>query len=352
MEIFYKDGPHKDFLNIPLLLNQGVYHILMTGARGIGKTFGVVEDCIINNPRQFIYMRRTPAELEAIYKSEGINPFKGFNRFYKRNLGLMQTSRYTGIITEREVNEDGKLIPVGEPLGICLALKSIAKIRGFDGSDYDTVFYDEFIPENHVEKIRDECTAFLNALETMGRNRELIGMGAQQIILASNANKLDNEIYLGLGLVTRVERMQRKGQIVSLLKNRDILLINIPNSPVSERKSETTLYKFAQGTAFSDMSLHNKFLDSEESAQIRSRPLAEYNPVFAVGEICVYQHKTLDEFYCCSKVSGTPPRYGVGEVELKRVKHDYRWIVLAYMDNAIIFESRTCELLFRRYLQC
>lgn len=346
MDIYKTSG----YLDIPLLFKQGMPFIFATGARGTGKTYGVFEYSI-ENALQFIYMRRTMAEVEVLWKDESLNPFLPFNRNTGHNIGIVRRSKYTGIITERELNSDGTMTPTGQPLGLVVALSTFANLRGFNGLQYKLLFYDEFIPELHVRPIREEHMAFMNVYETVNRNRELEGEPPLLCFCASNANRLDNPLYLGLGLVSKVDRMKREKQLVSVLAKRGILLVNMENSPISKLKEDTALYRMAAGTGFDRMALHNQYIGEEEQGAIGSRPLKEYTPLCAVGEICIYKHKSRRNYYISLHVSGTPPVFGVGDAERKRFRKSFGWLWAAYLDNLIYFESRICEILLTKYFE-
>lgn len=71
--------------------------------------------------------------------------------------------------------EDGKPKQCLEKYGIGMTLPSIANIRGFNGSQFEDVVFDEFIPERIVIKRKAEGDALLNAYVTINGNRELEG---------------------------------------------------------------------------------------------------------------------------------------------------------------------------------
>lgn len=332
MNLYLENG----FVDIAAIVKTGIPFIFIWGGRGTGKTYGML-DYVVENDIRFMLMRRTQTQLDLISKPE-FSPFKSVNRDRGRNVEIKSISKYNGGVYD------------GEQLhGYTCALTTIANIRGFDGSDVDILIYDEFIPEAHSRPIKEECSAFLNAYETINRNRELQGRKPLQVVCLANSNDLGNPLFMGLHLVTKAEKMNRTGQEYSIDKKRGIMLVNLCKSEISNMKQNTALYRMTGNTEFSRMSLSNEFIGENERGRIGSRPLKEYNPVCVVGELCIYRHKSENIYYCSSHVSGSPPVYGVGDVELTRFKRVYMWLWYAYLDRKVDFEERICEFLLTKY---
>ena len=85
--------------------------------------------------------------------------------------------------------------------------------------------------------------------------------------------------------------------------------------------------------------------------QYKSKSLKEYKPMLAVGELVVYRHKSRQEFYISPHRSGNPPYYGTSKQELTRFRLQNRWLVAAYINQQISFESYFCEALLCQYLK-
>lgn len=346
----YDDNGYLSFKNI---LSQKTPFNFITGARGTGKTYGGLEIGVERHADglgSFILMRRTMGEAELLWRDEQLNPFTQLNIDKGWNIGIVRASKYTGAIVSRETNHDGTMRVVGEPIGIVLALSTVANLRGFNGAQFSYIFYDEFIPETHVRPIKDEHLAFLNAYETINRNRELCGAPPVLCVCASNSNRLDNPLYTGLNLVTKVDSMKQRGQMVSTLHDRGITLINMERSPVSQKKADTALYKMARGTSFGEMALENKYIGESERTNNGTRPLAEYTPLCNVGELGIYKHKSRLEWYVTKHQPRGVESYGMGDTERARFRRAYPWLWLAYLRKQVFFESRICEILLTNVL--
>ena len=339
------------YLDFQYIMDHSLTYTFIVGGRGIGKTFGALK-YVLNNDIKFIFLRRTQTQIDMI-KNEDLNPFRALESVLGDDYATA-TKKINKNITacyRAERDADGILQPHGKPIGYLMALSTIANIRGFDASDVDCLIYDEFIGEKHESKIQHEGTAFLNAIETIARNREISGGKPLKVIGLSNSNMLANPLFVELQIVTECERMLKKSQTIRNVPARDLTLIMLNTTPVSEKKAQTSLYKLAgRDSSFSKMALDNEFT-AEEMTDIKSLSLKEYKPVVSVGELNIYRHKSRNEYYITGHTSGSPSQYDTSPMELKRFKHDWYYLWLAYMRRAIIFESYIYKVLFEKYYE-
>lgn len=247
-------------------------------------------------------------------------------------------------------DEDGIVHAGGNPLGIAVGLSVMGNLRGWSAEDYTIMIMDEFIPEKHEHPLRNEATAFFNAYETINRNRELQGLPALKALFLSNANDLTNDYFLTLNLINKADSMKVNKEDEYHDPARSLSIYMPHDSPISEAKKQTALYKLTEGTPYSHMALDNDFVD-EDRGTISSRSLREYVSIVKVGELVIYKHKSLSQFYACLHLTGTCPEYGITEIELKRFTSNYIYLWSAYLANNIIFETYTCEALFRKYFK-
>ena len=318
----------------------------IVGARGIGKTFGILK-YMIDHGIRFIYMRRTQTQIDLI-RSDELNPFKALHSALGDKYLFTVRTVNKNIAGVYRVNED--LDASGAPIGYMLALSTVANIRGFDASDVDYLIYDEFIGEKHEKPIRSEGSAFLNAIETIGRNRELTGAEPLKVICLSNSTNLANPIFVELKIITQCEKLIKKGRDEIYLPDRGISLYIIKKSPISAKKKQTALYRFAgQESDFAQMALDNEFT-KEYFGQVKSRKLTEFSPLVSVGEICIYKHKSRREWYVTDHVSGHPEIYDSSEVELMRFRSDYYYLKLAHLNRHVFFMSYIQQILFEEYM--
>ena len=159
------------WLNISYLGRQPVWLIVIIGKRQVGKTYGVLQ-YMLDNDLYHILLRRTTAEIDTISSTPDLNPFKVFEPKY--HVGLFKKGRFCEI--KNYFTDPDGAIEQGKQRGIATSLSQIASIRGFNGSAFTDLVFDEFIPEKGVVTRKTEGDAFLNAYTTINGNRELSGM--------------------------------------------------------------------------------------------------------------------------------------------------------------------------------
>lgn len=333
MNIYDVDG----YLNIEKIINLPYTYIFVIGGRGTGKTYGALQ-YVINNNIKSILMRRTQSQLDIINKPD-FAPIRP----------VCLDEGYTYSVKPISKQSAGYYIDDDNlPLITTAAVSTIANMRGFDASDRKIIIFDEFIPERHEKPIKNEAEAFLNAYETINRNRELQGDPPVKVLALANSNDIMNQLFIYLKLINPVARMIDKGNETWFDNKRSIAIIMPNKSPISEAKVETSLYKLAGDGDFTRMAIDNSFKNAN-SDMIKSRPLREYILRYSVGELNIYEHKSTREAYCSLHRSGTPRKeYPYKESELKRIRVDLIRYLKLFMTHNIYFEDIYCEALFRK----
>ena len=336
----------KGYLDMGEILAHVPPFVWMWGGRGIGKTYGALKAVRYDTPRKFILMRRTQKQIDMIYNPM-LHPFKKIDKDVGKSTVIVKDGDigvfYTGV-----KDDEGKLVPQGEPLGYAMSLATIYNVRGIDLQEVKVLIFDEFIPEPRERKMKDEYGAFKNAYETINRNRELEGLPPLQLIALTNSNTLGNPYFLGMKVIRVVDTMVKKKREIWTDPDRGLMLINIPRSPISEKKSKTALYLLDADDEYSRMSLGNEYSLDYCSNQ-GSFPLRELKPICVVGELCIYRHKSRDIIYIASHVSGSPRVYHADDTSLMRFRHDYWALWKVYLDHNIVFQDIMCEILWKKY---
>lgn len=334
------------YVNIPEVLKHEATFIFIYGGRGTGKTYGALKE-MIEGEHHFIYMRRLAAQTDIV-KKESMQPYKTLNDDMGWSIQPFPINKYISAFYESDVNEDGKVIPVGDQHGLLTSLSTFSNLRGVDGSDIDTIILDEFIPELNERPIKGEADALFNAYETINRNRELKGEDPVKLLCLANSNRIDNPLFMELKLVRKAEKIRQDGKEYLYDPKRKMLLIDLYKSQISEAKSDTALYQLTKGTEFYEMAIRNSFIN-EERGRIETRPIKEYRPVVSIGEITVYKHKSRREYYITTFRSGSPDSYTTGEKDRERFRKKYLYLWQCYMRREVVFEEYMSEILFDKY---
>lgn len=282
-ELYTRDG----WINAEEPLNTRAPFVILIGGRGIGKTYGVFK-FLLENKQRFIYLRRSQVQIDAC-KVQELSPFNAVSRDMGLAIDSGSLSKYVAGFYRKE-GENKELFSVG------FALSTFANVRGFDASNYDFIVFDEFIPEKHERPINHEGEAFLNVLETINRNRELQGLPAVKTIMISNANKLDSPILSAIGALQPVDKMIRGGKSFGRFYDGDLEIYRYTDSPISDKKRDTALYRMSNISDFVGMALNNSFGD-ETYTNVKGLPIQEFHPFASTRNITVLRHKSDGRWY-------------------------------------------------------
>lgn len=321
------------YLNMREILDDDRYPFLFgVGARGIGKSYGVL-DYLINQDRKFILLRLTQTEVDTISTPES-NPFKALGKEIEARVRLKKIDKYiTGIY------KDGNLA------GLVMALTTFAKVRGADFSDYDFIFLDEFIPEKHIKKISKLGEALKNCYETVNRNRELQGRPPVKLICMANAMNFGNDILIEFNLAAIINKMAKTKQQFYFAPERGLMLIYPQNSPVSQKKAETALYKLKG--RYNDMALSNEFREYYDG-NVRPQNLKGYRPKYIFDDMCFYRSINANRtYYVTTTAKGQFNEvYQYTDYEQMVFIEKHMMLHDLYLQGKILFETAELELKF------
>lgn len=312
--------------------------VFVYGGRGIGKTFGEAGIITGEGRGRCLFLRRTKTEYDIVTSKE-MNTFSDYNVETGHSLQF-EPQRGFSII------KDGS-----ENVGLCAALSTFSNLRGggFEQFGIDYLLYDEFIPERHKSKIRNESDVLLNIYETINRNRELKGRDPLKMRCFANSNDIRNPIFIGLNLVTMAEKMIERDLEIVTDADRGIALIDCRKSPISKRKAETALYRLSRDSEFFNMAVKNEF-NSGLFPSVH-RKLIEYRPAVNVGEIGIYTHKSSGKIYVCAAKNPTVQTFAATDTQLEMFRIKWGSLYDSFYSGRIEFESQLGQLLFLTYFK-
>ena len=141
--------------------------------------------------------------------------------------------------------------------------------------------------------------------------------------------------------------MKKKHQTQYVDRDLGLSVYLLNDSPISAEKRETALYKLTMGEGdFSDMALNNSF-SKDNYTDIGSRPLSEYNPVAAIGSICLYRHKSTYHWYVSETKSGKPKEFENTLTDRQRFR---KYVIKSwqdYFDKKLTFENVNAKVFYR-----
>ena len=302
--------------------------VFIIGKRQVGKTYNVLK-YVVEKHEQFIFLRRSTTEIDMLADKTN-SPFE---KLYPGEIEFKGSSEYTSKLMRTHNGET-------EMIGKAAALSTVGHIRGFNGDSYTDVIFDEFIPETHMFKVKDEGTAFLNAHVTITGNREMEGRPAPRFWLLANANDINSPILSAMKIDDIVERMTLRGTEDFMSPERGILILMPESEKVIKERKKGALYRaIGGGSDFADMAFENKFSKNDFS-DIGTRPLAEYISFIKIGNIAIHIHKDNKTLYVTEKYRGhVKHEYDETESDIRRFNRDFPDIRTAYKGSRIIFQS-------------
>lgn len=335
--LYLKSG----YLNVPWVNEtcdkNNISFIVILGARQIGKTYGTLS-FMLDQDKRFILMRRTQTEVDFLCNI-ALNPFAKINPF----IVIKKDSDYTARIDDDE-NEQSKQI------GLVTSLKGIAKIRGFSGDMFTDLVFDEFIPENHVTKIKDEGDAFVNALITISGNRELEGRPPLRCWLLANANNINNPILQVLGIQNKLNSMINTGKEYSILKDKGIMIINARGDEVINKRKETSIFKVIDSQSNVVKMAYNNVFSYNDDENIRSVDLRNYRPVCSVqGLFSIYKSKQ-NQTYFVTKFVETQDVFNSNLRGKREFLRHYSDVKIYYYNNKFYFKDLIIKENFKNFI--
>lgn len=261
---------------------------IFIGPRGTGKTFSALRPEINNQYTgdKFIYLRNDQREAR-IATSEIGNAFKKINTTYGVDVsGDFNTQLGMG----RFLMNDGE-----DTIGYAFGLTTFAGARSIDLSDVSHGIFEEFIPEKHVQKRRNRGDAYLNFVETVGRNREVEGEKPFTMYLLANAIQLDDDILLALKVTNDIQDMISHGEKRRTLRDRGIY-IELVDVAVTEKKKSTSLYKIGN-EQFNNDALKADFANARLNLIQKNFNQREYTPMMSYDSICIYKSKRENVYH-------------------------------------------------------
>ena len=337
MKITYNIYDENGYINVPWIASRPTWLKVIIGARQVGKTYGTLKYHLDNN-KPFILLRRTTEELDFISSSPELDPFLPFLPEYRTRIVKQAKSCMI-----KDYDTAGKIIPESFR-GMALSLPQIAHIRGFNGSLYDSIVFDEAIPEKGVIVRKTEGESLLNGYTTINGNRELQGLPPTTLWLLANTNNINSSILESLNLSTTIIRMRTKG--LEYMEYNGVSIFQGMSTRITEQRKNTALAKqINPDSAFARMAYSNEW-SYDTSPLVKPRSLKGMTPLCSyAGYLYIWEDQA--GIYICSAKHDAAP-YKDDGFSTAQFTSDYAWLEPYYAGALITFSD---ELILARFKQ-
>ncbi len=347
-------GKYVEVENVILpYFEKGINVFYFCGGRGIGKTYSALDLCrkigtgeimfsSTVETNKFMYMRRTKVEMEVCGSKIG-NPFKKYNQNEGTAISIEHNSDMGFGCIYSEKGSDTNI-------GYTAALSTFANLRGADFSDVSFLLYDECIPETkNKAPLKREGHLLLNVLETINRNRKMDGENEIVLCLLSNPIDLGSDLLCELAITPILNNMIIKGQEKFTDPERSFHIEKYINHPVSKEKQESIVYKFSRGTNFAEEALSGGFVNNDMTVVRPKVQLSEYIAMLSIENICVYKHKSREEWYISSVMNKAKYKFRANEQEKvkKEFYHTYKALVL---EHVVYYDTYATKVVFENMI--
>lgn len=325
------------WINAPWIASRPTWLKVLIGARQVGKTYGVLLH-YLQTREPFILLRRTTDELKFIGSSAELDPFTAFLPEYRTRINAAG-----GAYTIVDYDEEGNIIP-GSNRGIAMSLPQVAHVRGFNGSRFKAVVFDEAVPEKGVRVLRTEGDALLNAYTTISGNRELTGEPPLTLWLLANTNNINSPILDALNLTDDIVKMQARG--TEYLERDGVSIFQGRSEAVTSARRDTVLARRVDpGGAFARMAYGNEWA-YDQSPVIRQRNIKGMRPVCSYADKLFIWEDDSSVYVCGARHKAE--RYADNDFERAQFISQNRWLVSWYAAGMVTFSDIKLLALFKR----
>ena len=338
--LYIPDG----WLNFDYIYDRGAWLNIIIGQRQIGKTYNVLRGMLIYNLNH-ILLRRTTEEVNTIAASPDLCPYKVFEPDY--HVSLFRSGSQICRISDYTIDGKGNTEELSQR-GLLTSLAQIAHIRGFNGSVFSDLVFDEFIPEKGVVCKKSEGDSFLNAYTTINGNRELSGKPPLRAWLLANTNNINSPILEALNVTDEILYMRRKGK-EELFTDNGVFIVQPKSREITDKRKQTALMRQVDPNSdFYGMAIENEF-SYDKSPYIKVMPLDGMTPIFALSNYFYCYETTTYGFYIC-RAKCKPVsrfRYEDTRTDRERLFKDFRYLVPYYYSGLINFADLRLLTTFR-----
>ena len=313
----------------------GCWVLVIVGARDRGKTYSTLK-YTYERDEQIIFLKRQVGDisllclnaknverkrikaarakddedidLEEFDEDDDFSPYADLNEDLGINVQPKMLDKEQGIATfyDRDIDT----WKAKKKVGIALAVKSIAKYKGFGGlRKCKYLVFDEFIPapwERGISKLEGESVVDLYS--TISRDREQRGQEALLMICLANANDLSNQMFNTLEITDDVVDMINHGEDIRVIGRKLVVLVDDSKLQVAKDEKKTLIYQDMKDTMWGRVSFNNEFARNDISCigyTTIKKMICRCSVTYKNETWYIYQKD--EKFYVCASRSNKIP---------------------------------------------
>ena len=232
------------------------------GMRGAGKTYGFLKRNIsrflkspATKPHQFVYMRRLKEELKKLTTAQNGRLFDAVAKEFPDHILRAEGDTLYVEGTKGYNTKNSRICGYG------IALSTSSKLKSDAFPHVREIGFDEFIIDNTrtYHYLPDEVRKFLDAYETIARPGNDPNRPDTIVWFLSNAVTINNPYFAEFKLSPPMN-----GDIQRFGKAKDMLVQNVVNNTLSERKKSTRFGQMISGSHYEEYAYENQWLMDDE----------------------------------------------------------------------------------------
>lgn len=266
----------------------------IVGGRGIGKTFGFKELCIIDaikKGEQFIYLRRYKEPLKVAKNTFFADVEYKFPDW---------SFRVNGFVAEMApISTLGDKKRPWQTIGYFAALSIGQSIRSVAFPLVTKILFDEFIEERgNTSYLQDEWTKMVNFYNTVDRYQD-----KTKVFFLANSVSIMNPYFIELKI--RPDEM-KKSDIEIMSMRKGFVCVHFPDDQNYKNSIHQTRFgQFIAGTEYEKYAVDNQFADATETLIGQKTPRARhlYNVETREGVFSIWYDSHQDMYYAQTRLA-------------------------------------------------
>ena len=337
------------YYNGDKILNRKQPFNFLLGNRGIGKSYYWKRYCIrqfLDKNRKFIYVRRYKSDLDKVVSNLFDDVLNQFDKY--------------GIVFEKGkfyiTSNDG----IKLDCGLAIAVSEFTKYKSANFEDYDTIMFDEFLPEDGKylggkDRPFLEPELCLNFYQTVARGYNKPIRDEVLFLFISNSVTINNPYFQFYNIDKRLrpETKFLKGEGFNVEVNN--------NLAISKEIANSKFGQLVKGTRYERYALNNDFyLDNNEFiGESSGKKIYAYSLVYNGTVFGVYKYVDTGIWFISDtadmdypyKYSLTLKDHSFDAVMLSHLDDKFKNLRKQYAYGMLYFKNQRCKTFFESIIK-